>query len=265
MIQISKHESCVFCPKLCRHACPVAIVSGREAGTPTAMMTAPWAYKKQLLSKEEAARFTELCAGCGACTKACKLEIPVKDLLATAKAELSPSPEPIQLPEIMGHGDLLAIAPDERNWAQALEKRTEKSVCIAFDKAQLGYALLGFQNAFQEHKAKLHAWADKLTLVVADGKSFEVAQQAKLQVHMLTEFLPNYKASIECGQFTKGKSHRVSCCGANLRHKKSSLAADLGNAFAAQFDTLVLSDAVCAQHLRSLGLQVKDPIDQLME
>ena len=38
MIALRDFESCAFCPKLCRHVCPVAVGTGREAATPTAMI-----------------------------------------------------------------------------------------------------------------------------------------------------------------------------------------------------------------------------------
>ena len=88
MIALRDFESCAFCPKLCRHVCPVAVGSGREAATPTAMMTASWAWLNEQGTAESALASAKLCVDCGACTRACKLQRPVVELLAAVRAEL---------------------------------------------------------------------------------------------------------------------------------------------------------------------------------
>ena len=75
------YELCAFCPKLCRHVCPVAKATGREAATPTAKMTVVYLVKRGLLPKELATQAAALCEGCGACTAHCKHQIPVAELL----------------------------------------------------------------------------------------------------------------------------------------------------------------------------------------
>ena len=66
-------EDCTFCPKMCRHACPVSTTSGRETYIPQAKMallgrlrrgTAPWTV--------EATDPLWACTGCRHCTMYCE-------------------------------------------------------------------------------------------------------------------------------------------------------------------------------------------------
>jgi ferredoxin len=99
--------SCVFCPRLCRHVCPVAVGSGREAATPTAMMTGVWAWTQGRASGASAFSLASLCVSCGACTSFCKLHRPVPELLAQARAEIGGLPEQAAPGRIEGGGELV--------------------------------------------------------------------------------------------------------------------------------------------------------------
>ncbi len=77
-------ETCAFCPRLCRAACPVSNAEPREALTPFGKMTS-------LLSVERDASnmLAYACTGCGACTTACRHENPVAEVLLEGRAALS--------------------------------------------------------------------------------------------------------------------------------------------------------------------------------
>ncbi len=71
------YETCAWCPRLCRHVCPVAVATGREAATPTSMMTIALLAQRGSVSAELAAASASLCLSCGACTQHCKVGVPV--------------------------------------------------------------------------------------------------------------------------------------------------------------------------------------------
>ena len=85
--------TCAYCPRLCRHVCPVSTATGFESATPTAMMTVGLLHVRGELGDAETRSGTSLCLGCGACTAHCKVHVPVADTLATLRATLD-TPEP---------------------------------------------------------------------------------------------------------------------------------------------------------------------------
>ncbi|NUQ00517.1 MAG: hypothetical protein HUU35_11750, partial [Armatimonadetes bacterium] len=71
---VSREASlCVFCPSLCRFACPVEAAAGRETATPRFMVSLTWHLARGTVpyDAEAAAAFTS-CDGCGACTAVCE-------------------------------------------------------------------------------------------------------------------------------------------------------------------------------------------------
>lgn len=76
------YATCTFCPKLCRHVCPVAVATGLESATATAMMTAAWLAATSGVPADPDA--LAACLGCGACTRHCKHHVPVAALLDAA-------------------------------------------------------------------------------------------------------------------------------------------------------------------------------------
>lgn len=65
-------ENCAFCPKLCRHSCPVSTVEGRETTTPWGKMTPLHHIAREELPAElEYAEGSYACTGCLRCTEYC--------------------------------------------------------------------------------------------------------------------------------------------------------------------------------------------------
>jgi Fe-S oxidoreductase len=83
-------ETCTFCPKLCRSACPVSNAEPRETLTPWGKMSAAWmaAHGDTSMSQVHAAP-AWACTGCFACTAACDHGNPVADVLIDARAALA--------------------------------------------------------------------------------------------------------------------------------------------------------------------------------
>jgi len=80
-------ETCVFCPKLCRSACPVSNAEPRETITPWGKMSLGWmaAHGDVPLDAAHAAP-AWACTGCFACREACDHRNAVADVLEDARA-----------------------------------------------------------------------------------------------------------------------------------------------------------------------------------
>ncbi len=83
-------EKCVFCPKLCRSACPVSNAEPRETITPWGKMSAAWmtAHGDVPASSSHAAP-AWACTGCHACREACDHRNVVADVLFVARDALA--------------------------------------------------------------------------------------------------------------------------------------------------------------------------------
>jgi Fe-S oxidoreductase len=82
-------EKCVFCPKLCRSACPVSNAEPRETITPWGKMSAAWmaAHGDTPTNRSHAAP-AWACTGCFGCREACDHRNPVADVLLDARDAL---------------------------------------------------------------------------------------------------------------------------------------------------------------------------------
>ncbi len=82
-------ETCTFCPKLCRSACPVSNAEPRETLTPWGKMSGAWmaAHGDVPLETSHAAP-AWACTACGACSGACDHRNPVADVLVEARSHL---------------------------------------------------------------------------------------------------------------------------------------------------------------------------------
>jgi len=79
---------CTFCPKLCRHACPVSNAEPRETLVPQAKMQAMNLVRRGTIDntvENTAALYG--CTGCLACTEACHLDVAPGRHLFTGRAE----------------------------------------------------------------------------------------------------------------------------------------------------------------------------------
>lgn len=82
-------EKCVFCPKLCRSACPVSNAEPRETITPWGKMSAAWmAAHGDTPTDDSHAAPAWACTGCFACREACDHRNPVTDVLLDARDAL---------------------------------------------------------------------------------------------------------------------------------------------------------------------------------
>ncbi len=82
-------ETCVFCPKLCRSACPVSNADPRETITPWGKMSLAWMVAHGDLPLDGShARPAWACTGCFGCRESCDHENPVTGTLLDARDAL---------------------------------------------------------------------------------------------------------------------------------------------------------------------------------
>lgn len=276
MIRAADFDLCVYCPRLCRHVCPVAVGSGREATTPTAMMTGPWAWLAGDASASSAAATASLCTGCGACTDHCKLRRPVTDLLAEARGAAS-RPAQVDSPgQVEGDGDLVAVESDDRCWAEALATLVGRPVARLATHDHLGAALLDHPDAFERHALRLRERIGSRTLVASCHSVQRAAVAAGLSVRHLEELVPppaDARVHHPCkGPHLDGETapDALACCGAEdpLLTCHPHVAREVGDEAARRLSALeapVLSpDSRCARHLQAGGAPVHDLVDVLL-
>lgn len=80
-------ETCTYCPKLCRSACPVAEVTGREALTPAAKVLVAGLAASRGTADAPSAEAAFACTGCGRCADACQLGIDPGRILFRHRAD----------------------------------------------------------------------------------------------------------------------------------------------------------------------------------
>lgn len=273
-MKVSDVDLCAFCPRLCRHVCPVAVGSGREAATPTAKMTSVWAWLTEHGTGDDAFAHAALCTSCGACTEACKLDRPVAALLSEARGALRPAPTPPPIAEIIGEGLLVAVETDDRRWSEALAARLGQPVARLWSPNELGEALLDHTDGLAAITDALRVRLAGRTLVVASGGAWRVVEKAGLDAQHLSTLVPipdDLPTFVPCsGPPPAGTANpdAIACCGAAapLPATHPTIAAEVGQDAAGRLrgELHATSDARCGRWLREHGAQILDPIDQLL-
>lgn len=275
MIALRDFETCAFCPRLCRHVCPVAVGSGREAATPTSMMTGTWSWLSELGTAEQAVAYASLCVDCGACTRACKLQRPVGELLGDVLRELDPAPPgAAPLGTVEGEGRYVALETDERPWHRALGERLAEPVARLRTPDQLGAAHVEHGADCEGHLAALARLLEGRILVVADAGSLGVATEAGVEVVHLAALVdppPDRPWQPTCrGPGPGGGSppDLLGCCGgrAPLSQHHPAVAAEVAADAARRLGETpaCIADAHCGARLRGAGARLSDPVDWLM-
>ncbi len=275
MPKAADFDLCAFCPRLCRHVCPVAVGSGREAATPTHLMAGVWGWLQGHQSAAQAHALASLCTGCGACTAACKLERPVAALLQRAREATEATPTAITLPRLEGEGERVAVLLDDRNWAPALSQHLGQAIAWIDAPDGLGEGLLDAPAAFQRHAAALRALLGDRELIAPSIGVIRVARAAQLQWLDLSELVPappDRRAAPACGRGQDPLAPQpelLSCCGAAeaLASAHPDIAAEVGADQAARLGTepCWTPDARCGAWLRHHGADILDPVSWLLQ
>ncbi len=272
----SELEICAWCPKLCRHVCPVAVGGESEAAAPSNMALHPVLFLRGSGSLALALDAAALCVECGACTAHCDLDRPLGDLLGRFRRGLS-APPPAEDPQaVEGQGDTIAVLSDDRDWSAALAAALGEPVATLRTHDHLGADHLDHPLAGPEHAQALRKRVGKRTLVVTDHRSLRAARQAGLNArHLVDVVRPEAGGPVfhPChGPRLTGHSapDSLACCGANgaLRDRHPDTAARVAANQAARLSgadaPVRCPDLVCAAALADAGLAVIDPVDMLL-
>lgn len=274
MPRASDYDLCAFCPRLCRHVCPVAVGSGREAATPTHIMAGVWSWLQGHIDADAAHARAALCTRCGACTAACKLSRPVDDLLRDARALTHTAPAAPALPAIVGVGRRVAVHTDQRPWGPSLALHLGESVATLEAGDHLGERLLDHPAAFGPFSAALRAAFEGRTLVAASIGVLRVAREAGVATEdlgSLVEPPDDLRRAPACGRGHDprgGQPELLACCGAcePLRSTHPRVAEEVGRDQAARLGDAPTwtPDGRCGAWLREHGATIDDPVSWLL-
>lgn len=251
-------DTCVLCPRLCRHACPVAAGSSREAAVPTLIADVLHAWSQGQATEAEARAAATLCSDCGRCQDACHLHRPLPLLIAEARTTLLPDVEAPEIPEIAGDAAHVAILTDARDWSSAASGHLGSAVATWSVQGDLGAAGHG-APWFAAHLVQVGALLAGRRAIVAHGGVARVLQLAGVDMVWLYELVPAGQGSMPSCMGGAGR-----CCG-GAPWLVEAHPLDAARMAARVPGEAVQADTRCAAHLRACGRPVRDIVDVVLE
>lgn len=249
---MSTLETCAWCPRLCRHVCPVAVGTGLEAATPTAMATAAWMADRGLMGAEVALPAVDLCNGCGACELHCKLHVPLPEILR-AWREKHRRTVAAPLTAIVGEGALVDILVGDEAAAGGAWMRTTDA---------LGHA--AWKAGDDEVLARVARHLTGRQVRVRHGDVAEVISAAGIpMIRLAAPAAP--RTFVTCWDHATAGPGQLACCGrregaaAHQRTAASAVADENVRLMAG--DIHRCDDAACASWLRAHGGTTLGPDD----
>lgn len=260
------YTTCAFCPRLCRHVCPVAVATSREAATPSAMMTAAWLGEAgaQPLSLGLAA--ASLCVDCGACTTHCKVHVPVSERLIGFRAAHGLAIEAAPLAAITGPSDAthVCVLTSADDWSSAFAAAHACSVCTLRTDDALGHAAWRAGSPVVLPAVAAHI-GDRI-VVTGSGAVAAVARAAGLRVERLKapDHAPLYRSCLSGGV---AGPDRLACCGGrpDFIAREPSAAADIAQENIRLWGDrpMACDDELCACWLAAHGAAVVGPLPEV--
>ncbi|MFN7143596.1 MAG: 4Fe-4S dicluster domain-containing protein [Myxococcota bacterium] len=255
--------TCAYCPRLCRHECPVAVATGLEASTPTAMMTAPLLAERGDFTPADALAGTSLCLGCGACTAHCKLHVPVPARLAAFRAPHLPAPAAAALAPISGTARIVCVLTGE-DWSAAWSARVGAPVATLRTADELGHT--AWRHGALAVPAEVARHLAGREIVTTSGAVEAVARAAGVPVTRVPPPIAP-RAFVTCHDGPRTSPDQLACCGRREAFAEREPAAAHAVAeenvrrFAGR--TFGCADEGCAAWLRAHGADMAGPVDGL--
>ncbi len=269
------YQTCTFCPRLCRHVCPVALATGLEAATPSAMMGAVYLARRGLLDPSLAGRAAAMCTACGACSRHCKEQVPVGDLLSQARSRYLPPRSPEALAPVEGDAPRVAVECDTRSWAGALARKLREPVARLHTSDHLGASCMDHPQTAEPQISSLARLLDGRIAITSCSACAGVLRRANLQyvwlhslpgIHVPTPVLdsPTMKLS-PAPDLLPGT---LPCCGQGgiLARSFPQLAKDLARECASRLPATAVPtfDSLFRVALTPYDVDIYDPIDILL-
>lgn len=251
---MNAESTCPFCPRLCRHVCPVAVATAHESATPTAIATVVRLAERGLLAAELADAALELCNGCGACTRHCGVKVDVAAFVRECRTPPLPEPLPT-LPDVgrvvrvevdPGEGELRVVSRDALGHGAVLAGQVEHLDRVARHFA--GWTVHTGSNAVAE------------VLAMAAARPGAQAQGLTVVPDPLRAGGPRFST---CWEGATGADGQVSCCGARegFELRQPAIAAEMATEAVRRMGGRRhhCADAHCATWLRKHGGDVGGP------
>ncbi len=261
-VDAASFSTCAFCPRLCRHVCPVAVGTAWESATPTAIMTTVWWAEMGMAEVGLAAEAADLCLRCGACEAHCKLHIAVPEHLDGWLRQQDRAPEARPLPTIFGHDVEVVVLGSEPDWREP--EATATAWCRTEDG--LGFAAWDAGDARVLERVARHFAGRRV--VTASLDVVRVLQAAGVPVRvMVAPSGGTERRFVTCFEASEASPGQLACCGrrSNFPSRAPEAARRVAEENARLLDGAVATcaDASCASWLRAHGADVVGPVHHL--
>jgi hypothetical protein len=250
----AEFTTCAWCPRLCRHVCPVAVGAALESATPTALMSAPLFVAGGIWTREVGVSATDLCLGCHACTQHCKLHVPVPERLAEWRA--TPT-EPAPLAPIEGDAQVVCVH-DGVDWSERWARGAP--VSRIYTRDDLGHA--AWRSGSLAVIASLADHFRGRRVVTVSGAVEEVLRAAGVPVERVA--IGEGRVFRTCFEGAAPGPEQLACCGRRegFAERNPSVAAAIARENVRLLDgPAVCKDQGCAAWLRANGGDVVGPLD----
>lgn len=264
-------DTCALCPKLCRHVCPVAVATGREAATPSAIFAEVLVADLHPGEPHVAEQALGLCTRCGACSNFCGVDQPVPRMLEEARARHQPPLSPWSPPPVRGHATTVAVVCGDRDWSGPLADALNQDLALLLTHDHLGEMHRTRHDTHQQTIEQIALLLQGRTAISSCGTCVEALNEADVTVESIESSanhhpaLPRWRTCMcEPG---RGVSTGVTCCGARgpLSTEHPLLSVAMADELVQRLDgqRVFVADTRCASHLRQRGASVVSPTDPL--
>ncbi len=261
---------CAYCPRLCRHACPVAVATGLESAVPATIFATLHAYATGREDADVARSAASLCLGCGACTDACVPAVPVAARIREWRRALGEDVAADPVGAIEGDAPHVCVLGPDEDWPVAWSASRGLPHAALRTRDSLGHARWAADaDASEKRLASLRQAFQGRVAVVASGDVAEVLRAAGVAVERLQVVAggrARFRTCFESGEGA-GAPGQLACCGRRegFAEREPGAARDVARANVRAFagDGVACGDEGCARWLRAHGADVLGPADAL--
>lgn len=238
-------DTCPFCPRLCRHVCPVSVATARESATPTAITTVVRLAAQGQVESDLADEVLELCNGCGACMRHCALHVDVPAFVREYRAR--PTPEPLP-----------ALPTGRRSVRVEVDGEPRPGVVVSRDALGHAAVVAGDRAHLQRVAQHFAGWT------VHTGSNAVAEVLAAAETRVVPDPAPAAGPRFQtCWEGATGADGQVACCGARegFETRQPALASELAREVVRRMGgrRFGCGDAHCAAWLRAHGAEVEGP------
>lgn len=246
-------DTCPFCPRLCRHVCPVVAATARESATPTAIATVIRLAQEGKLTNDLAESALLLCNGCGACSRHCSVGMDVGALVRECRS----SPTPAPLPAL----------PADRQPVRVRVGEGQPLGVLVFSADALGHAAMVAGDQAHVRRVARH-FSGRMVMTDSHAVSAVlIAASARGGAAPITVVMDTPPAMgarfVTCWEGATGTDGQVACCGAREGFETANPA--VAGAMAQEAvrrmggEPTGCADGRCAAWLRAHGGVVEGP------